>query len=140
MKFRLNRLKALSRTFLPSVDIMQFLISIVCMKKYLLLFVFLILYCGIAISSADRGSNGRNAVEIYDKGNEYFKAKNYKAAITEFEIILENGQDLLKKDTVTIEKGSSTTIPISLNAEQKEIRITLKDSQGNKKTLHKRLQ
>jgi len=63
------------------------------MKKYLPLCILLSLYCGIAITSSSSGSgNGRKAVEIYDKGNEYFKEKNYKAAIEELEIIVAKHQ------------------------------------------------
>ncbi|MBN2620190.1 ABC transporter substrate-binding protein [candidate division WOR-3 bacterium] len=65
------------------------------MKNYLSLCVLLSLCCGIATSGSNRGSggDGRNAVEIYDKGNEYFKAKNYKAALAEFDIVLSKYND-----------------------------------------------
>lgn len=59
------------------------------MKKYLLFCILLSLSCGIAVfsSRSDKG-NGRNPAEIYEKGNGYFKERNYKAAIEELEIIV----------------------------------------------------
>jgi len=59
---------------------------------------------------------------------------------TEFEITLKNDQKILKQETLTIQKGSSETIPVSLDIQQeKEIQITVSDSNTNKKTFHKRL-
>ena len=62
------------------------------MKKYLPLCVLLTVCCGIAVSSSSSQGNGRDAVEIYEKGNTFFKEKDYKAAIEELEIIVDRHQ------------------------------------------------